>query len=206
MEIVITPGCRYFPEFLNETSQRELLDHIQKALREAPLFHPTMPRTGKPFSVRMSNMGQIGWVSDKEQGYRYQADHPQTKRSWPQMPQLLHELWQELTGFALQPEACLINYYDAEARMGLHQDADEQHLQAPIMSISLGDKAHFRLGGLKRQDPTRTLILSSGDILILEPPLRMAYHGIDRIISGSSRLLDEGGRFNLTMRRITNGQ
>ncbi len=205
MEIEITPGCRYFPEFLNKTSQRLLLDHLKKALHEAPLFYPTMPGTGKVFSVRMSNMGEIGWVSDKEDGYRYQDTHPKTKKSWPQMPDLLHELWQELTGFTPQPEACLINYYNASARMGLHQDADERHLQAPIMSISLGDKARFRLGGLKRQDPTRTLILSSGDILILEPPLRMAYHGIDRIVPGSSRLLNEGGRFNLTMRRITPG-
>ncbi len=172
MEVAL--GCQYFPQFLNETSQRELLGHIQKALCDAPLFQPTMPHTGKAFSVRMSNMGEIGWVSDKEGGYRYQATHPQTKRSWPQMPELLHELWQELTRFALQPEACLINYYDAKARMGLHQDSDEQNLQAPIMSISLGDKARFRLGGLKRRDPTRTFILSSGDIVILEPPLRKA--------------------------------
>ncbi len=203
MEIEIAPGCRYFPDFLNQAAQQKLLEHIQKALLKAPLFQPTMPKTGKPFSVAMSNMGTLGWVSDKVQGYRYQETHPTTRQNWPPIPSTLLALWDDLTDFSLLPEACLINYYDAKARMGLHRDADEQNLQAPIMSLSLGDKAQFRLGGLKRSDPTRTFFLSSGDILILEPPMRIAYHGIDRVIAGASRLLAQGGRYNLTMRRIT---
>ncbi len=203
MEISVVNGCRYFPRFLTKKVQLELLCNIRKALAKAPLYQPVMPRTGKPFSVRMSNMGDLGWVSDKVQGYRYQGVHPLTQQPWPAMPELLIDLWTDLTGFSLPPEACLINYYSAAARMGLHKDADEQNLQAPILSISLGDKARFRLGGKKRRDPTRTLILESGDVLILEPPLRLAYHGIDHLLAGSSRLLDEGGRFNLTLRRVT---
>lgn len=202
MEIEVTKGCRYFPHFLNKTHQLELLQHIRESLSNAPLFQPVMPKTGKPFSVRMSNMGKLGWVSDQKLGYRYQGLHPDTGQPWPKIPPLLHQLWQELTHDALQPEACLINYYEPKARMSLHRDNDEQNQQAPILSISLGDKARFRLGGLRRKGPTRTLFLESGDILILEPPMRLAYHGIDHILGGSSRLLLEGGRFNLTMRRV----
>lgn len=201
-EIKVVNGCRYYPDFLGKTAQKNLLAHIRMALIKAPLFQPTMPRTGKPFSVSMSNMGPLGWVSDKDQGYRYQATHPQTGQFWPQIPSMLQDLWNDLAKFTLPPEACLINYYNATARMGLHRDDDEHHLQAPILSISLGDKATFRLGGSKRNDPTCTLTLQSGDIVILEPPLRDAYHGIDRIFYGSSRLVVEGGRFNLTLRRV----
>ena len=201
VQIEIANGCRYLPQYLDICSQKALLAHLRQALSAAPLFQPVMPRSGKAFSVRMSNMGELGWVSDREKGYRYQDRHPVTGEKWPAMPDLLPRLWRKLTGCPLLPEACLINYYDASARMGQHRD-DENHLAAPIMSISLGDQAKFRLGGLTRSDASRTFMLSSGDILILEPPLRDAYHGIDRILGGSSRLLEEGGRFNLTMRRV----
>ena len=130
--------------------------------REAPLYRARMPRTGKPFSVRMSNCGPLGWVSD-EAGYRYQPTHPETGRPWPPMPARLVEAWRLLAPDAPPPEACLINFYDAEAKMGLHQDRDEQELSAPVLSLSLGDSALFRLGGSKRSDPTRSFWLQSGD-------------------------------------------
>jgi alkylated DNA repair protein (DNA oxidative demethylase) len=141
-------------------------------------------------------------VSDRA-GYRYADAHPVTGAAWPGMPRLVLELWHEATGVAYRPEACLINYYGAEARLGLHRDQDEQAPDAPILSISLGDTALFRLGGPERRSPTQSVRLSSGDMVVLEGPSRHWFHGVDRIVPGSSRLLPEGGRFNLTLRRVT---
>jgi alkylated DNA repair protein (DNA oxidative demethylase) len=161
-----------------------------------------MPKTGKPFSVRMSNCGPLGRVAD-EKGYRYQATHPETGAPWPPMPARLLAVWAALAPGAPPPEACLINLYDATARMGLHQDRDEAELSAPVVSLSLGDTALFRVGGLTRGGPTRSFRLGSGDAMTLGGPGRLAFHGIDRIYAGGSTLLAEGGRINLTMRRVT---
>jgi alkylated DNA repair protein (DNA oxidative demethylase) len=161
-----------------------------------------MPKSGRPFSVRMSNCGPLGWVSD-ESGYRYQASHPETGRPWPPIPPALMALWSALARFRDPPEACLINFYGAHAKMGLHQDRDELEFNAPVISISLGDSCLFRVGGRKRGDPTRSFRLSSGDVLVLGGASRLAFHGVDRIYPGTSSLLPEGGRINLTLRRVT---
>ena len=87
--------------------------------------------------------------------------------------------------------------------MGLHQDRDEADLTAPVLSVSLGDTAVFRVGGETRRGPTRSIHLASGDVFLLAGPSRLAFHGIDRLLPGSSRILTEGGRFNLTLRRVT---
>ena len=194
---------RYLPGHLDGAQQRELLAAIRRVLAEAPLFQPAMPRTGKPFSVRMSNCGPLGWLSDRSQGYRYQAAHPDTGTTWPPMPDLLLALWRNLTGYPAPPEACLINYYAGTAKMGAHVDRDEADRAAPVLSVSLGDSAVFHVGGVKRTDPKTRLTLKSGDVLILEGASRFAYHGIDRVLAGTSDLLAEGGRFNLTLRRVT---
>ena len=162
-----------------------------------------MPRTGKPFSVRMTNCGPLGWVSDATGGYRYQATHPVTGEPWPPMPDCLVKLWDRVTGYPAPPEACLINYYAPSARMGSHRDEDEEDKAAPVVSISLGDDATFHVGGLRRSDPKQRLVLRSGDVFVLGGAARLAYHGIDRIHAGTSDLLAEGGRFNLTLRRVT---
>lgn len=193
---------RYFPVYLSPARQAALLGDIRDVLAAAPLFVPTMPRSGAPFSVRMTNCGPLGWVSDKA-GYRYQATHPDTGTPWPPMPRALVELWTALAEYPAPPEACLVNHYAAGTRMGLHRDADEDARDAPVVSVSLGDTAVFRIGGKARRDPARTLSLASGDVVILEGDTRLAYHGIDRILPGSSPLLHEGGRFNLTLRRVT---
>jgi alkylated DNA repair protein (DNA oxidative demethylase) len=117
------------------------------------------------------------------------------------MPQILKIVWDRHAGAALAPDSCLINLYRDDARMGLHQDSDEADLAAPVLSISLGDTAVFRLGGPARGDPSRTVRLSSGDICVLDGAARHAFHGVDRILPGSSRLIPGGGRINLTLRR-----
>ena len=198
----IVPGLAYVPGYLDRAAQEGLRDAIEAVLVEAPPFKPTMPRTGKPFSVRMSNCGPLGWVSDVG-GYRYQPSHPQTGRPWPAMPAELTRIWAALSGYGEPPEACLINLYGADARMGLHQDRDEELFDAPVVSVSLGDSSSFRVGGLSRRDATRSFRLGSGDVLILGGPARLAFHGIDRIWPGTSTLLRGGGRINLTMRRVT---
>ncbi len=202
MTIELAPGLLYIPGYLDRGSQSALLDDLRGKLVEAPLFQPTMPRTGAPFSVLMSNCGSLGWVSDRS-GYRYTAEHPVTRRAWPTMPAMVQRAWQELAGYEHDPEACLVNYYKAGARMGLHQDRDEESFAAPVLSLSLGNTAVFRFGGTERRDPTRSIKLTSGDALVLGGAARLAFHGIDRILAGSSTLLDEGGRFNLTVRRVS---
>jgi DNA oxidative demethylase len=197
-----TSPMRYLPEFLNCSAQEQVLLDLRQALELAPLVTPVMPKTAKPFSVRMSNLGPLGWVSDKS-GYRYQATHPATGLPWPAIPESILAIWTKVSNYAHSPESCLVNFYDGDAKMGLHQDRDEEDFAAPVVSISLGDTAIFRIGGTTRGDKTKSLKLASGDVLILQGPSRLAFHGIDRIWGGSSNLLKNGGRINLTMRRVT---
>jgi len=195
-------GLAYLPGHFDRPAQEALLDSVRAIVAEAPLFQPVMPKTGKAFSVKMSNCGPLGWVSDIK-GYRYQPVHPATGHPWPAMPEALTALWQQLAPDAPPPEACLINFYEPGARMGLHQDRDEETFEAPVISVSLGDTATFRVGGLTRKDPTTSFRLQSGDVVVLGGSARLAYHGIDRILAGTSTLLKNGGRINLTLRRVT---
>jgi alkylated DNA repair protein (DNA oxidative demethylase) len=192
---------RYLPEYLDRNAQERVLRDLRQALEQAPLVTPVMPKTAKPFSVRMSNVGPLGWVSDKS-GYRYQATHPATGLPWPAIPESILAVWTKVSNYAHPPESCLVNFYEGDAKMGLHQDRDEEDFAAPVVSISLGDMAIFRIGGTTRGGKTRSLKLASGDVLVLEGPSRLAFHGIDRIIGGSSTLLKDSGRINLTMRRV----
>jgi alkylated DNA repair protein (DNA oxidative demethylase) len=195
-------GLRLYPGYLDRRAQEEALAGIREVLATAPLLVSRMPKSGRPMSVRMSNCGPLGWLSD-ERGYRYQATHPETGRPWPPMPAALIALWNAVAQFPHPPEACLINFYGPEAKMGLHQDRDEEVFDAPVVSLSLGDSCLFRVGGRNRNDPTRSFRLSSGDALVLGGDARLAFHGVDRLYPGTSTLLPEGGRINLTMRRVT---
>lgn len=201
-KILLAPGLVLAPGHLDRTAQEALAAAIEGIVAAAPWFTPRMPRSGRPFSVRMTNCGALGWVSDRDGGYRYQATHPETGEPWPPIPPLLIELWREFANYPHPPEACLVNFYDAGARMGLHQDRDEADLGAAVVSISLGDSCVFRFGGLKRSDPSRRIELHSGDVLAFGGPSRLRFHGVDKILGGSSRLLKEGGRINLTLRRV----
>ncbi|MCP8895805.1 alpha-ketoglutarate-dependent dioxygenase AlkB [Shinella daejeonensis] len=198
----LPPGLRYLPGHFDREAQAGLVEAVRAIVRDAPLFVPRMPKTGKPLSVRMTNCGPLGWVTDREGGYRYQAHHPATGNPWPAIPESLLRLWQAVSDHAGPPEACLVNFYDADARMGLHQDRDESAFSAPVVSVSLGDQCLFRVGGLERGDPTRSFRLSSGDVVVLGGESRLVFHGVDRIYPGTSTLLKNGGRINLTLRRV----
>jgi DNA oxidative demethylase len=198
---LVQPGVVLTPGYLDRAAQEQLLAQVRAVLQAAPLYTPRMPKSGKPMSVRMSNCGPLGWVTD-EAGYRYQPTHPETGRPWPAIPEVLLAAWRTLSAYPQPPDACLINYYDGGARMGLHQDRDEQNLAAPVVSLSLGDTCLFRIGGTARSGPTRSLRLASGDAIVLGGEARLAFHGVDRIVPGTSTLLAEGGRFNLTLRRV----
>lgn len=196
-------GVRHIPDRLDRAAQEALLDAVRDIVRTAPLYVPEMPKTGKKMSVRMTNCGSLGWVTDKDRGYRYQATHPLTGEKWPLIPDMLLELWRDVSGYDFPPEACLINFYSEDAKMGMHQDRDEQDFAAPVVSISLGDDCQFRVGGRSRSDPTTSVRLRSGDVVILGGEGRLSFHGVDRIYPGTSMLLKNGGRINLTLRRVT---
>lgn len=199
--IVLAPGVMLWREKFCRTEQKILRDDLLARIETAPFYRPAMPGSGNPFSVEESNLGPLGWVSDKS-GYRYQAMHPVTGSPWPGIPETLMSLWREIAD-APDPECCLVNLYRGTAKMGLHQDKDEKAMSAPVVSVSLGDDALFRIGGPTRKDPTRSVKLSSGDVVMFGGPARLAYHGIDRIYPGSSSLIPDGGRINLTLRRVT---
>jgi alkylated DNA repair protein (DNA oxidative demethylase) len=192
-------GFRLIPQALDAAAQVGLVAEVMAAARAAP-FHSPMTPYGRPMSVGQTSFGPMGWVSDAA-GYRYEAAHPLTGRPWPAMPQALLDLWARHAEADRAPDSCLINLYRGAARMGLHVDADEADRTVPVLSVSLGDTAIFRLGGERRGDPTRSVRLASGDVCVLGGASRLAYHGVDRIIAGSSRLIEGGGRINLTLRR-----
>lgn len=198
----VPSGFLFERGYLDRAVQVALLAALRAVMAEAPLYQPTMPKTGKPLSARMTNCGPLGWVSDAEGGYRYQKTHPVTGKAWPAMPEAVRDIWRALSGYPAPPQACLINYYDETARMGLHRDFDEEDFSAPVVSISLGDDALFRLGGKRRDGPTQSFRLSSGDVVVLGGAARLFFHGVDRIYPGTSDLLAEGGRINVTLRRV----
>ena len=201
--LVLPKGVRHMPGFLSREVQEGLVESIREVVKSAPLYTPAMPKTGKEMSVRMTNCGSLGWVTDKERGYRYQPTHPVTGEPWPPIPEVLLDLWREVAGYPHPPEACLVNFYTDTAKMGLHQDRDEHEFAAPVVSVSLGDACLFRVGGTRRDDRTVSFRLESGDVVVLGGEGRLAFHGVDRIYPMTSALLKQGGRINLTLRRVT---
>ena len=192
---------RLLPGRLDASAQADLLAAVLTAEAQTPFRHLETPG-GRTMSVAMFNMGPLGWVSDRT-GYRYDPIDPLTGKAWPPIPQGLLDLWRELADPDVPPDACLVNRYRQSARLSLHQDADEADFSYPVLSVSLGDTAVFRLGGTTRGGSTRSLRLASGDVVLLAGEARRAFHGVDRIIPATSRLLPEGGRINLTLRRVT---
>lgn len=185
---------------LSESEQAHLVTLVRGLWRAAPPIAPETPY-GKRMSVRMTSAGGFGWVSDRT-GYRYLPQHP-SGADWPAIPAEILDIWKRASGLERLPDCCLVNYYGEGARMGMHQDRDEADFSWPVVSVSLGDDALFRIGNTTRGGKTESVWLSSGDVLILGGAARLAYHGVDRIRFGSSRLLEKGGRINLTMRVVT---
>lgn len=192
-------GFRYWPSHLDAVAQSALVADLRVVVAAAPLYSPVTPG-GRPMSVRMTSAGRLGWVTDQH-GYRYEPRHP-AGQPWPTIPRSVLDLWHGLTGVAREPDCCLVNFYGEGAKMGLHQDRDEGDFSYPVLSISLGDEALFRMGGPDRKDPTESIWLKSGDVIVMGGPARLAWHGIDRLRFRSSRLLPGGGRINLTLRVV----
>ena len=198
-------GFKLLPGWFTAAAQEDLIAQVLAGIAASPLYRPVMPRSGVPLSVRMTNFGPLGWVTDKDRGYRYEPAHPGTGEPWPELPAALLDLWAQVGGWPDPPEACLVNWYDESARMGLHVDNDEQAVNAPVVSVSLGDKARFRLGGPERKGSTASFVLSSGDVVVLGGAARRCHHGVDRIYPATSRALPDPwrpGRINLTLRRV----
>ena len=199
----LAPGVRHWRHYLDAGHQQLLADEIFQLAREAPFYRAGMPRSGQPLSVEMTNFGSLGWYSGVAKGYRYEARHPLTGAAWPPIPARVLAIWEDATGYPAPPEACLVNWYRRGARMGLHRDQDEEALDAPVLSISLGDHALFRFGPARARASTWTIALESGDVLVFGGPSRLMFHGIDRIYPDTSAVIPGGGRINLTLRRVT---
>ena len=197
---VLDNGFILYPGYLDRAAQEALVADLRAILARAPLFRPRTRRG--PMSVRMSAAGDFGWVSDAR-GYRYEAQHPDGA-PWPPIPARVLDIWRDVAACARAPECCLINWYQDSARMGLHQDVDEADFDCPVVSVSLGDDALFRMGGLERRGPTTSVWLASGDVVVLGGRARRAFHGIDKLRPGTSTLFGNGGRLNLTLRVVTN--
>lgn len=201
-------GFVHAPLYFAPDAQAALIAEIRAGVVQAPFFQPTMPRTGAPLSVVMSNFGPLGWVTDKDGGYRYQDTHPKTGAPWPAMPPMLMDLWQAVTDWPDPPEACLINWYREDANggrgaaMGYHVDRDEYDLNAPVVSVSLGDPALYRIGAPERGGPTSGVKLMSGDVVVLAGEARRCHHAVTKVYYGQSALVPKGGRINLTMRVV----
>ena len=192
-------GAALYDGFLDAAAQAALVEDLRAVIAAAPVFSPVTP-SGQPMRVRMTSAGSHGWISDRS-GYRYARRHP-AGGPWPPIPERVLGIWRAVAGTARLPDCCLVNFYGEGARMGLHQDRDEADFTYPVVSVSLGDEALFRLGNVERGGQTESLWLRSGDVLVLGGPARLLHHGIDRIRFGSSPLLPKGGRINLTLRVV----
>lgn len=194
------PGFSLHRAMLSPSAQRAMLEDLRKVIATAPLMRFTTA-WGKPMSVRMTSAGRLGWVIDRGR-YRYAGLHPETERTWPPIPGSVLQVWRTVSGWPDDPDCCLINWYGENAKMGLHQDKDEGRFDAPVVSISLGDPARFRMGGTERKGATTSTVLQSGDVVVIGGKARLAYHGIDRVMFGEGLLLPDGGRINLTLRVV----
>ena len=192
-------GAHIYKGWLDGGAQQALRDALREVVRQAPLFSPMTPY-GKPMSVRMTSAGRYGWYADRT-GYRYEPRHPDGQ-PWPPIPEEVLTIWRDLVSDARAPDCCLVNVYREGAKMGMHQDRDEADFGWPVLSVSLGDEALFRVGGTTRGGKTESIWLGSGDVVVMGGEARLIYHGIDRIRPGSSTLLKGGGRINLTLRVV----
>ena len=184
-------------------SAAALVRAIGQIAEAAPFRHLVTPG-GYSMSVAMTNCGRLGWVSDRR-GYRYDPVDPDSGRTWPELPPVFLELAVNAAAEAgfpgYDPDACLINRYRAGAKLGMHQDRDEDDQWAPIVSVSLGLPAVFLWGGKKRADPVRRLRVENGDVAVWGGPARFVYHGVSPLKAGEHPLTVDV-RLNLTFRKV----
>jgi alkylated DNA repair protein (DNA oxidative demethylase) len=202
----IAPGAHHFPRFLTIERQRALADRCRTLIDGAVPAYVPIVRGGGKMHVRMLCLGRH-WNA---RTYQYEA----TRADFdglpvPPLPPELRALAREVAahaGMNIEADLCILNYYEADGRMGLHQDKDEgpESIAAgiPVVSVSIGDTARFLFGGLKRRDPVDAMPLESGDAFVFGGPARLRYHGVSRITPGTAPPeLRLSGRFNLTLRQ-----
>ncbi|MCC7417032.1 MAG: alpha-ketoglutarate-dependent dioxygenase AlkB [Acidobacteria bacterium] len=202
----LAPGAIHFPRYLPLERQRALADRCRALIDgEVPGYVPVV-RGGGRMHVRMLCLGRH-W-----NGRNYAYEPTRTDFDGLAVPPLPAEFRRlageiaDLAGMRLDADLCILNYYDRDGRMGLHQDKDESGASLaagiPVVSISLGDTARFLFGGLKRRDDVRAMLLESGDAFLFGGPARLCYHGVTRIVPGTAPPeLGMSGRFNLTLRQ-----
>jgi len=197
----IGPGSVLLAGFAlaDEVRLRSGLDDV---VARAP-FRRMLTPGGHRMSVAMTNCGAAGWVTDLT-GYRYDGVDPESGCPWPAMPAALRELAVAAAAAAgfprFEPDACLVNRYEAGARMSLHQDRNERDFKAPIVSVSLGLPAVFLFGGPRRADRQRRVPLAHGDVVVWGGPDRLRFHGVRPLVDGNHPLFGRC-RINLTFRR-----
>jgi alkylated DNA repair protein (DNA oxidative demethylase) len=189
-------------QWLDHAAQRHLWSELQTILSVAPAVR-ARTRNGLT-SAAMTNCGRVGWWSDLK-GYRYEPVNPTTEQPWPDMPlafdRLIRRVMADTPWPAFAPDACLINFYGPDAKMGLHQDRDERDFSQPIVTVCLGDDADFLIGGAKRTDKARRVVVRSGDVLVMGGESRLSFHGVRKIYPGTSALVGLSGRYSLTFRK-----
>ena len=198
MKLTIQEGIVLFPD----RAAPGILADVQAVIAKAPAVRYRVP-AGGVMSVALSGCGDVAWVSDQS-GYRYSPVQPASGAPWPAMPQTLRALAESVAAEAgfpgFHPDSALINFYDFDARMGLHQDRDEAALDQPVVSVSLGRAARFRFGGTTRRAATRSVVLRDRDVLVFGGPARLMFHGIDRLLGPVHPILGQV-RLNITFRR-----
>ena len=203
----IAPGAFHFPHYLNPDRQSALVEECRALMDGAtPAYVPTV-RGGGKMHVRMLCLGRH-WNGLT---YKYEPSRSDFDNlAAPPLPDRFKRLAAEIAhaaGMAIDADLCILNYYDRDGRMGLHQDKDEgpESIASgiPVVSISIGDTARFQFGGLKRRDTVQSIPLESGDAFVFGGPARLRYHGVSKIISGTAPAsLGMVGRFNLTLRQF----
>jgi alkylated DNA repair protein (DNA oxidative demethylase) len=202
----LAPGAFHLPGYLPLDRQLILAETCRLLVDGAVPAYVPVVRGGAMMHVRMLCLGRH-WNARTYQYESTRSDFDQQPA--PPLSDALCRLAREIAaavGMSLDPDVCILNYYGAEGRMGLHQDKDERPASiasgVPVVSLSIGDTARFLFGGLKRRDPVQTLQLESGDAFVFGGAARLRYHGVSRIMSGTSpHALALTGRFNLTFRQ-----